>query len=273
MLGMRNRLAAITEYRWLSRAENPFCEIVPAARMITPLIHKLDSLELLSDQAKVRLNGLIARISSHAPREDIVRESEPRGDLRVLVDGVACRYKVFNGGRQAILGFLLPGDVDEADGALESFDHHISTVTPARLVHVARPALEQAIQDHPEIGRAFRRMAAVERATLRIWLANLGQRAADKQAAHLLCELRMRMAAVGLGGADWFNNPFTQEQFANVLGISAVHMNRVVQHLREMKLVRIDGRIIRFPDVSRIENFADFQAGYLLGFNSTPEKE
>jgi CRP-like cAMP-binding protein len=254
------------------RASGPFSEIVPA-RMIAPLIHKLDSLELLSDQAKVRLAGLISRMSSHAPREDIVREAEARGDLRVLVDGVACRYKVFNGGRQAILGFLLPGDVDEVDGALERFDHHISTVTPVRMVHVARPVLEQAIQDHPEIGRALRRMAAVEHATLRIWLANMGQRAADKQAAHLFCELRMRMAAVGLGGADWFNNPFTQEQFANVLGISAVHMNRVMQHLREMKLMRIDGRIIRFPDVSRIENFADFQAGYLLGFNSTSRKE
>ncbi len=241
--------------------------------MLAPLIHKLDSLELLSDQAKVRLSGLIVRTSHHMPREDIVRESEARGDLRVLVDGVACRYKVFDGGRQAILGFLLPGDVDQVDGASDQFDHHISTITPARLVHVARPALEQAILDHPEIGRAFRRMAAVEHATLRVWLANMGQRAADKQAAHLFCELRMRMAAVGLGGADWFNNPFTQEQFASVLGISAVHMNRVVQHLREMKLVRIDGRIIRFPDVARIEKFADFHADYLLASNSTTEKE
>jgi CRP-like cAMP-binding protein len=243
--------------------------------MIAPFIHKLDSLELLSDQAKVRLSGLIARMSHHAPREDIVRESEARGDLRILVEGVACRYKVFDGGRQAILGFLLPGEVDDVDGALDRFDHHISTITPVRLVHVARPALEQAVLDHPEIGRAFRRMAAVEHAILRVWLANMGQRAADKQAAHLFCELRMRMAAVGLGGADWFNNPFTQEQFANVLGISAVHMNRVVQHLREMRLVRIDGRIIRFPDATRIETFADFHAGYLLGgrFSPAAEKE
>jgi CRP-like cAMP-binding protein len=241
--------------------------------MIAPLIHKLDSLELLSDQAKMRLSGLVARMSNHAPREDIVREAEPRGDLRVLVEGVACRYKVFDGGRQAILGFLLPGEVDQVDGTQDRFDHHISTITPARLVHVARPALEQAISDHPEIGRAFRRMAAVEHATLRVWLANMGQRAADKQAAHLFCELRLRMAAVGLGGSDWFNNPFTQEQFANVLGISAVHMNRVVQHLREMKLLRIDGRIIRLPDVARIEKFADFHPGYLLASSPTTEKE
>jgi CRP-like cAMP-binding protein len=232
--------------------------------MIAPLIHKLDSLERLSDPAKARLAGLIARTSHHAPREDIVRESEPVGDLRILAEGVACRYKVFDGGRQAILGFLLPGDVDDVDGVQEQFDHHISTITQARLLHLARPALEQAIQDHPEIGRAFRRMAAVEQAALRVWLGNMGQRSAGKQAAHLFCELRVRMAAVGHGGEDWFSNPFTQEQFANVLGISAVHMNRVVQHLREMKLVRVDGRVIRFPDVARIEAFAGFHAGYLL---------
>ena len=238
--------------------------------MITPLIRKLGSLELLSDQAKARLHSLVVRTSQHAPREDIVHESEVRGDLRILADGVACRYKVFDGGRQAILGFLLPGDVDEVDRTLERFDHHISTITPARLVHVGRAAMEQAIQEHPEIGRAFRRLAAVENATLRLWLANMGQRAADKQAAHLFCELRTRMAAVGMGGADWFNNPFTQEQFASVLGITAVHMNRMVQYLRELKLVYIDGRIIRFPDVARIENFADFHAGYLLGGRFNP---
>ena len=238
--------------------------------MITPLIRKLESFEPLSDQAKTRLNGLVARFSNHAPREDIVRESEVRGDMRILVDGVACRYKVFDGGRQAILGFLLPGDADHADGTVERFDHHIGTITSCRVVHVARSAIDLAIRDYPEIGRALRRMMGIEEATLRVWLANMGQRAADKQAAHLFCELRTRMAAAGLGGEDWFHNPFTQEQFASVLGITAVHMNRIVQYLRELKLVYIDGRIIRFPDVARIENFADFHAGYLLGGRFNP---
>jgi hypothetical protein len=83
------------------------------------------------------------------------------------------------------------------------------------------------------------------------------------------------MAPVGLAGGDWFNNPFTQEQFANVLGIGAVHMNRVIQHLREMTLVRVEGRVIRFPDISRIESFAGFQAHYLLGAraDAVPDKE
>ena len=242
--------------------------------MITPLIRKLESFGPLPDQAKIRLNSLVARFSSHSAREDIVRESEARGDLRILVDGVACRYKVVDGGRQAILGFLLPGDVDLPDGTLERFDHNIGTITPCRVVHVARPAMELAIQDHPEIGRALRRMSGVEEATLRVWLANMGQCTADKQAAHLLCELRARMAAVGLGGEDWFHNPFTQEQFANVLGISAVHMNRVMQQLREMKLVYADGRIIRFPDVARMEKFADFSASYLRGGSAArPDRE
>jgi CRP-like cAMP-binding protein len=241
--------------------------------MITPLIRKLESFELLSDQAKTRLNGLVARFSSHAAREDIVREYETRGDMRILVDGVACRYKVFDGGRQAILGFLLPGDPDHADGALNLFDHHIGTITSCRVVHVARTAMDMAIRDYPAIGRALRRIIAIEEATLRVWLANMGQRAADKQAAHLFCELRTRMAAAGLGGEDWFHNPFTQEQFASVLGITAVHMNRMVQYLRELKLVYIDGRIIRFPDVSRIEGFADFHPGYLLGGGFSPAME
>jgi len=132
------------------------------------------------------------------------------------------------------------------------------------VVHVARSAMDQAIRDHPEIGRGLRRMSGIEEAILRVWLANMGQCSADKQAAHLFCELRVRMEAAGLGGEDWFHNPFTQEQFANVLGISAVHMNRVMQLLRELKLVYVDGRVIRIRDVAKIEAFADFNANYLL---------
>lgn len=121
------------------------------------------------------------------------------------------------------------------------------------------------LMDFPDAGRAFRRMARLDESIRRVWLANMGQRMADRQAAHLLCELAVRFAQVGMGGPDWFTNPLTQEHLANVLGISPVHMNRVMQHLRELGLVRLEGHVIRFPAPKKIQQYADFDGRYLVG--------
>jgi CRP-like cAMP-binding protein len=115
------------------------------------------------------------------------------------------------------------------------------------------------------LARAFRRIARTDEAIRRVWLANMGQQTADRQAAHLLCELRARFEAVGMAGPDWFNNPFTQEHLANVLGISPVHMNRVIQRLRDLGLIsyQAHGHVIRFPSLPKTQQFAEFDDTYL----------
>ena len=155
----------------------------------------------------------------------MLREAEPRGDVRILLEGVAVRFKGLEG-RRAILGFLLPGDVDETDVFVDMLDHGIVAITAGKLGLIPRPAFEQLVTDFPDLGRGFRRMARRDDSISRVWLTNMGQRAADKQAAHLFCELRARFEAAGMGGPDWFTNPFTQEDLADVLGISPVQRAR-----------------------------------------------
>lgn len=233
--------------------------------MLSILIQKLESLEPLSEEAKARLRKLPTRLVSFAPREDMIREAEPRGDVRIVIDGVAARYKALDSGHQAILGFMLPGDVDETDAFADTLDYGIAAVTAVKVALTPRLMFDQLLADFPDVGRGFRRMARLEESIRRMWLANMGQRVADKQAAHLLCELRARFEAVGMGGPDWFTNPLTQEHLANVLGISPVHMNRVMQRLRELGLVRVDGHMLRFPVPAKMHLYADFDGGYLNG--------
>ena len=237
--------------------------------MLSPLLQKLEQLEALDDETKARLGRLPLRVAHFTPREDIVRELEPRGEVRVVVEGVAARAKVMDGGRHAILGFLLPGDVDESDALAEGLDHGIVALTHCKVAQISRLVFDQMLVDFPDAGRAFRRMARLDESIRRMWLANMGQRAADRQAAHLFCELAVRFAQVGMGGPDWFANPLTQENLANVLGISPVHMNRVMQHLRELELVRLEGHVLRFPSPGKIQQFADFDGRYLMGDGRT----
>jgi CRP-like cAMP-binding protein len=237
--------------------------VTPAPRpILSPLVQKLESLEPLSGDAKARLRKLPIRLVNIAPRETLVREAEPRGDIRILLDGVAIRCKSLQG-RRAILGFLLPGDVDEADAFVETLDHGIAAITACKLALAPRAAFDRLLMDVPDLARGFRRMAGREEAIRRVWLANMGQRAADKQAAHLFCEMRARFEAAGMGGPDGFANPFTQEEMADVLGISAVHMNRVMQHLKDLDLIRPDRHLMRFPAFAALQDYAAFDGAYL----------
>lgn len=233
--------------------------------MFLPLVQKLDSLKRLSEDARQRLGNMPARIALYAPGENIVREYQPRGDVRIIIDGVACRTMAFDNRRRAIMGYLFPGAVDESDSFVDRLDHGIAAVTSCRLAQVQRLIFDQLLLDCSELGQAFRRLARSEEAIRRVWLANMGQRAADRQAAHLLCELWLRFSAIGMGGANWFANPFSHEHLADVLGISPVHMNCVMQHLCDLGLIHIQGQVLRFPSPDKLEQYANFDPAYLTG--------
>jgi CRP-like cAMP-binding protein len=72
---------------------------------------------------------------------------------------------------------------------------------------------------------------------LREWIVNVSRRSADQAIAHLFCELLVRLEAVGLRVANGFEFPVTQSELADTVGLSAVHVNRVLQELRARNLI------------------------------------
>lgn len=92
---------------------------------------------------------------------------------------------------------------------------------------------------------------------------SLGRRDAAQRLAHLFCELEVRLGMVGLAGDGRYDLALTQTDLAECLGLSPVHMNRTVQHLRREGLAEFcDGRV-HLPDQARIRRFAEFDVDYL----------
>jgi hypothetical protein len=118
----------------------------------------------------------------------------------------------------------------------------------------------------------FRR---TDEAIARAWMANISQQPADKRTAHLLCELRHRLALVALADQYRFPLPLTQQDLADALGISVVHVNRVLQGLKRLGLIRSDDHEIFIPDLGRLEQFAEFNPDYLHpgGLKTVPAGE
>ena len=94
-------------------------------------------------------------------------------------------------------------------------------------------------------------------------LVGLGRRDADTRLAHFLLELGARLALVGLGNKAGYDCPLTQYHLADALGLSAVHVNRVLRQLRENGLLTFrDGRV-SYDDHDRLMEFAEFDSLYL----------
>lgn len=97
----------------------------------------------------------------------------------------------------------------------------------------------------------------------REWLASVGRRSAYQRIAHLLCEVFVRMKAVGLAEELAFTLPITQAELADSLGLSAVHVNRVLQQLRGEGLIRSRGAQTTICDWEGLKRAGDFDANYL----------
>ena len=195
---------------------------------------------------------------------DLVREGDTPNKVHVLVAGIACRYKLVEGGRRQIVSFLVPGDVCDIIGGLRgTMDHSVLCLSDAKVAVIAKDALRDLLDDHPKVMLALLRLSLLEESISREWLANMGRRSPDKRIAHLLCEMLARLETVGLADENRFAFPITQADLGDTVGLSTVHVNRTLQDLKEQKLIATKRGLFEVVDLARLRRFCDFDSGYL----------
>lgn len=231
---------------------------------VSALIRKLDSFAPLAEPERTALVGL-ARYVRTVERHTILLEQDGVADHALFVlSGFASRYKRRASGRRQILAYLIPGDFCDR-GALHGYalDHMIETLTRCRIAKVPRAAYLELIGQHPGIALAVQRAKLAEEATAREWMANIGMRSAPERMAHLLCELLERLGSIGQVVAGQFEMPLTQTDLAETLGLSSVHVNRVLQTLRRDGLIALQGHRLQILAPRQLRELAEFEAGYL----------
>jgi CRP-like cAMP-binding protein len=215
----------------------------------------------LSDGARRALERA-ARARSIRPRFDFVREGEKTDDLYIVSSGWAYRYKTTREGNRQIVALLLPGDVANIDSFLfDRLDYGICAIAPLKVLTVSRARLCSLAERHGDLVTALAWLAFVENAAHRQWALCLGRQSAKQRLAHLFCELSKRLGSGENGGS--FELPLTQEHIGDVLGLTAVHVNRMVQSLRAEGLIEIGGRTLTIIDADQLCRAGNFDPAYL----------
>ncbi|MCZ0814132.1 Crp/Fnr family transcriptional regulator, partial [Roseovarius sp. EGI FJ00037] len=163
-----------------------------------------------------------------------------------------------------IVDFQIPGDfLGLRSVLLRTSDHSFETIVDSQAAEVMSVDLLQAFDQTPRLATAILWAASRDEAMVVEHLVNIGRRDAEARMAHFLLELGSRLALVGMGGEEGYDCPLTQYHLADALGLSAVHVNRVLRQLRENGLITVrDGRVT-FHDHDRLAGIAEFDPSYL----------
>jgi len=234
------------------------------ADMLTPLIDRWGRRSPLAPSDLSALVSLAWIRRSYPKDAYLVREGVETAECALLLSGFAYRQKLVRHGARQIVSIHIPGEfVDLQDCLLGIPDHNVQTLNNAEIALVAKKSLLDLAAGHPAIGQAMWLDTLIDSSIFREWVVNVGRRDARSRIAHLLCEMALRLDAVGMRREDGYAFPLTQEQLADATGLTPVHTNRVLQGLRKDGLISLGSHALTVLDWGRLRDVGDFDERYL----------
>ena len=233
-------------------------------QFIDRFVRRLCTRAPLSESDRESLLALPYTLRTLEPMSYLVREGDPPQHCGLLVSGFAFRQKLTADGARQIIALQVPGDlVDLQNLFLDVSDHNVQALSRVEVASFSRADLRRLTLTSPSIAHAFFIEALIDASIFREWILNVGRRDSRARIAHLLCEFAMRLEYAGLIEEYGYELPMTQEQLADAVGLTAVHVNRTLKLLdAEGHIVR-DKRNVRIPDWHQMRKVADFNERYL----------
>lgn len=232
--------------------------------MQNPLVLKLKRFAALSEAEIDAVCGLSGQKRGVDAGCDVIRQGDKPPTVALILEGLACRYKLTEAGERQIVGIMVPGDLCDLHAfLLDKMDHSIAALTNLTLTYISREKLIHLFDTEPRITRALWWGTLVDESTLREWLMNVATRSSYERLAHLLSELCMRLETVGLATPEGCDIPIRQTDLADAVGLGRQNVNSSLAKLQEEGLVDLRRGGIRVLDVNGMRAAGQFNQHYL----------
>ena len=193
----------------------------------SPALVRLSRLASLDEPAVAAIEGAIAQAQPCRNRRELVAEGDPIVGAKLIVRGWAARVRMLADGRRQFLSFLLPGDLV----GLCRQPRPIAASTVVALTDLVVCTAPSAAVS-PALEEAYAVSHALEEAYLLAHITRLGRLTAQERIGDQMLELLERLELAGIAVNDGFDMPLTQEMLADALGLTPVHVNRMLQLAR-----------------------------------------
>lgn len=196
-------------------------------------------------------------VRSVSERSLLVGAGEPSDVVYVVHSGWAARFKLASDGQKQILEFLLPGDlVSLAQLHFETVPFSVIALTDLSVCAISRSWLNAAILDYSPLLLRLRRECAEAQLRADNNIFNLGRRSALAAFSRLLLDLRERLSRRGLDTSKGFDLPLRRHDLADALGLTVVHVNRLVAQMRDAGIAEFHSGRAHILDPGKLKALA-----------------
>jgi CRP-like cAMP-binding protein len=245
---------------------------VENASTLALLADRLERLSPLSGADRAAILALPFNTRTVAARRCIVREGDEVDHSCLLQSGFVARHKIVAGGNRQIVSLHMAGDMVNLQNSLLRYaDHSVEALTEAVVALIPGQAIISLAASRPTVALAMWMDTLIDGSVFREWVANVGRRDAAARTAHILCEFGLRQELAGLGSREKFDLPMTQQELADALGLTPVHVNRTLKAMEHSDLIHRHRHRVTIADWDRLCAAGDFDPAYLHIVDAEPK--
>jgi CRP/FNR family transcriptional regulator len=191
-------------------------------------------------------------------RRTVYRAGDETEDVHVICEGWAVRSVPLSDGRRQILSFLLPGDLVSVTALFKSRQmFSVQALTDTRYCRFSRLELQKELNAQSPVFAELACICIAEKDQGDLALASLGQRSAASRIARLIILLMERLSERGMTHDHAFEFPLRQQHIADAVGLTTVHVSRVINLFRKAELIDIAERQMKIVKPYELQLVAD----------------
>lgn len=228
------------------------------------LAAKLGGFFRVGDQVADMVDDLCREKVTFRPRHRIVGAGDAYGSIYLIQSGWVLRASHLQDGRRQIVNIALAGDLLCFNASLfkkSTFDLIARTNVEAYRFDI--PRVMDMLASQSKLALALSWANAQEESLLAERIVSLGRRSACEKVAHIFCEILERLRIVSLYDQGPLRMPLSQEDLADILGMSLIHTNRTIRGLVRAKLLRYRAGEVVILDETALRGVAGFEDDYL----------
>lgn len=217
------------------------------------------------------LNSTSAEFNAHAvkniaftPKQYLYHQGDTNHDLFVLREGWVMLTRLSEDGKRQVFRSVLPGDIL----GFQRHQHGPAIYSAIALLDcvVSRvPNISMLCSTQPELGLCLASASASDMLLTEMYLTNITHRSARERIAFMALELYHRLRLRDLNNGYSIQFPLKQEDIADTLGLTTIHVNRTLHAFRDEGLLQIQKHELTILDYPAIYSLvgSEFETGLM----------
>jgi CRP-like cAMP-binding protein len=197
--------------------------------------------------------------------ETIVIQGDEETRAFIIKGGWGCISRCLHGGQRQLIELSLAGDVADFSFGVTGGQEEFSALTDMIVWEGPSAAMRALDGADVEFSRFLADANRRRRAILVERLANIALRDASTRIAHFLLEIGARLCLAGFPARNGYQSPLVQQDLADALGMTPIHVNRMLREARALNLYDFRRGRVEFLNYTDTVAFADFDHNFLIG--------